>query len=149
MVKHYEPPEDRAGTVFDPTDETFGPIMAAIQAGDFEQAGLLLDRLGPAEVPPAGRVTASAVVNANLDTEVVPVADATVAELLTVCIGRARDRSEMAEFVAEDRPVPVSAGSIRREYALAITHMEDALTRFNKATYRENDTFAITDAERS
>ena len=31
-----------AGTVFDPYDDTFGPIMAAIQAGDFEKAAVLL-----------------------------------------------------------------------------------------------------------
>lgn len=41
----YDPPDDRAGTVFDPYDETFGPIMAAIQAGDFEEAIVRLNRL--------------------------------------------------------------------------------------------------------
>lgn len=37
-MRYYEPPEDVAGTVFDPSDETFGPIMAALQAGEFETA---------------------------------------------------------------------------------------------------------------
>lgn len=41
-MPHYIPPEDISGTVFDPYDDTFGPIMAAIQAGDFE---LALDRI--------------------------------------------------------------------------------------------------------
>lgn len=35
---YYDPPESLAGTVFDPTSPTFGPIMAALQAGDFETA---------------------------------------------------------------------------------------------------------------
>jgi hypothetical protein len=35
---YYEPPYDGlSGTVFDPSDETFGPIMASLQAGEFEQ----------------------------------------------------------------------------------------------------------------
>jgi hypothetical protein len=42
---YYTPPDDRAGTVFDPHDETFGPIMAAIQAGEFATARDLLDAL--------------------------------------------------------------------------------------------------------
>jgi len=37
-MRHYEPPEQTAGTVFDPTDDVFGPIMAALQSGDFERA---------------------------------------------------------------------------------------------------------------
>lgn len=42
MPRHYEPPEDLAGTVFDPHDDTFGPIMAALQAGEFEKAAELV-----------------------------------------------------------------------------------------------------------
>lgn len=42
---YYTPPESLAGTVFDPYDETFGPIMAAIQAGEFETAHRLLGAL--------------------------------------------------------------------------------------------------------
>lgn len=39
---YYEPPEDPAGTVFDPNEPTFGPIMAALQAGEFEKAVSLI-----------------------------------------------------------------------------------------------------------
>jgi hypothetical protein len=35
---HYDHPEDLTGTVFDPTDDTFGPIMEAFQSGDFAKA---------------------------------------------------------------------------------------------------------------
>ncbi len=41
-VVFYEPPVDVYGTVFDPTDQIFGPIMAALQNGDFEQAAELV-----------------------------------------------------------------------------------------------------------
>ena len=43
-MTHYDLPwgPGVAGTVFDPTDDTFGPIMAAIQAGEFETAQALL-----------------------------------------------------------------------------------------------------------
>lgn len=44
-ARFYEPPEDRAGTVFDPCDETFGPIIAALQSGDFERAAELVAEL--------------------------------------------------------------------------------------------------------
>lgn len=45
-MRYYEPPTDHpVGTVFDPEDETFGPIMAAIQRGDFEVARDALDAL--------------------------------------------------------------------------------------------------------
>jgi len=45
----YDLPDDRADTVFDPYDETFGPIMAAIQAGDFEEAAAALYRMSAAD----------------------------------------------------------------------------------------------------
>jgi len=49
---YYNVPEDLTGTVFDPSDETFGPIMADIQAGRFEEAR---DRLAIlAETTPRG-----------------------------------------------------------------------------------------------
>lgn len=41
-MRYYDPPEDPTDTVFDPDDDTFGPIMAAIQAGEFEKAAALL-----------------------------------------------------------------------------------------------------------
>lgn len=44
-VTFYDFPEDRVGTVFDETDPTFGPIMAAIQSGDFERAAAALSEL--------------------------------------------------------------------------------------------------------
>jgi len=43
---YYDPPDGfNPGTVFDPCDSTFGPIMAAIQAGDFEKAAARLTAL--------------------------------------------------------------------------------------------------------
>jgi hypothetical protein len=45
IAPHYHPPEDLTDTVFDPHDDTFGPIMAAIQSGDFARAARLLHRL--------------------------------------------------------------------------------------------------------
>ncbi len=45
IAPHYHAPDDPAETVFDPYDDTFGPIMAAIQAGDFERAARLLTAL--------------------------------------------------------------------------------------------------------
>ena len=42
---YYDPPDDRAGTVFNPYDNTFGPIMAALQAGSFEAAHALIGAL--------------------------------------------------------------------------------------------------------
>jgi hypothetical protein len=44
-MEHYEMPEFKSGTVFDPEDDTFGPIMAAIQRGDFLDAAVLLIEL--------------------------------------------------------------------------------------------------------
>lgn len=44
MTKFYEPPDVFEG-VFDPYDETFGPIMAALQAGEFETAARLTNKL--------------------------------------------------------------------------------------------------------
>lgn len=41
----YEPPDDLTYTVFDPHDPTFGPIMGAIQSGNFEAARDRLDAL--------------------------------------------------------------------------------------------------------
>lgn len=41
----YARPEDVTSTVFDPSDTTFGPIMAALQAGDFEHAATLTGEL--------------------------------------------------------------------------------------------------------
>lgn len=67
------------------------------------------------------------------------IADASVAELLTVCIARAQEQRQ------EGSP-PNAAG---REFSIAITHMEDAITRFNKGFYMLKGTFAISDAERS
>lgn len=46
---HYERPDDPVGTVFDPASPTFGPIMAAIQAGEFERAASLLAAVAPSQ----------------------------------------------------------------------------------------------------
>lgn len=73
------------------------------------------------------------------------VASATTAELLTACLGRLDDARQSA-LSATDQP---RAGEIAREYALAITHIEDAITRANKGHYRQAGIFAITDAERT
>jgi hypothetical protein len=44
-MEHYARPDDVSATVFDPEDDTFGPIMAAIQRGDFRDAATLLTQL--------------------------------------------------------------------------------------------------------
>lgn len=41
----YERPDDVAGTVFDPHSPTFGPILAAFQDGEFEEAARLAQQL--------------------------------------------------------------------------------------------------------
>lgn len=88
----------------------------------------------------------SAIVNSNLDTEAVTVADATVAELLAVCINRLdTERRHVTESVESAE----SAALVGREFSIAITHCEDAITRANKAHYRARGIFAITDAERT
>lgn len=43
--RYYDFPEDVSGTVFDPDDPTFGPILAALQTGRFEMAEKLIRRL--------------------------------------------------------------------------------------------------------
>lgn len=86
------------------------------------------------------RTRPSAIVRAGIDTEAVTVADLTVAELLTVCIERTGDERAGAND---------TGAYAAREFSIAITHMEDAITRHNKGVYRLKDTFAITDAERS
>jgi hypothetical protein len=94
----------------------------------------------------------SAIVRGNIDTEAVTVADLTVVELLTVCIEVARDEVRGVHSAMSDGPSDAlgdESGAILREFSIAITHIEDAITRYNKATYRLKGTFAITDAERS
>lgn len=44
-ARYYDPPDELAGTVFDPSSEVFGPIMRAIQAGDFAGAAHRLTEL--------------------------------------------------------------------------------------------------------
>lgn len=41
----YDRPDDVTATVFDPADETFGPILAAIQGGEFGEAAARLNSL--------------------------------------------------------------------------------------------------------
>jgi hypothetical protein len=71
--------------------------------------------------------------------ETTPICDASVVELLNVCLLRAGS----ARLAAAGFP------DAAREYSIAITHIEDAIGRFNKGTYRMDGTFAISDAERS
>lgn len=72
--------------------------------------------------------------------------DCTVVELLTEAA--ARIERLKAALAPADFPGG-NAGRIAREYAESYTHLEDAITRFNKATYMERGIFAITDAERT
>ena len=83
----------------------------------------------------------SAIVREETEVALGSVAESSVAELLTVCIAR-MGASRYKANVRGD-------GEVAREYSLAITHAEDAITRANKAHYREAGIFAITDAERT
>jgi hypothetical protein len=69
MTAHYDPPDDVTATVFDPSDDTFGPIMAAIQAGDFADAAALLTTLDAKcrTEPVAASVTADELIGRMLD----------------------------------------------------------------------------------
>jgi hypothetical protein len=88
----------------------------------------------------------SAIVATPLAIENQLVSESTVAELLTVAIARLGYQRVVTLGLAE---VGVEvAGEIARECALAITHIEDGITRANKAHYRTTGIFAITDAER-
>jgi hypothetical protein len=57
-MRYYEFPDDRSDTVFDETDETFGPIMAAISEGNFADAASLLTELDQQEISPPPGATA-------------------------------------------------------------------------------------------
>lgn len=73
------------------------------------------------------------------------VEDCSVAELLNVALARLDwERIEIANAYARE-----VAGPIAREFSLAVTHIEDAITRANKGHYRQAGIFAITDAERT
>lgn len=77
---------------------------------------------------------------------------ASVAELLTVCVARANEEIRQVYDVSANGPSDAlgdELGAIVREFKESITHMEDAITRFNKGVYRRKGAFAITDAERS
>lgn len=74
--------------------------------------------------------------------------EASVPELLMFCIARAEAAIE-ALTIPETLEAQAAQGAIVREYRLSITALEDAITRWNKGTYRAKGTFAITDAERS
>ena len=72
------------------------------------------------------------------------VIDATTVELLMTC--KARLETELAASDRDSDGGP--SDSARRDLSLAITHIEDAITRANWAHYRRKGTFEITDAER-
>lgn len=81
----------------------------------------------------------SAIVNSDLDPGML-VVEATFAELGTV----------MTQMADNERNTAAPADpAAAREFSLAITHLEDAITRFNKGTYRRRGIFAVTDAERT
>jgi hypothetical protein len=100
--------------------------------------------------------------------ETTSLAEATVVEMLMICMERTRAARSNTELVAKATafeaeamreepytpgdPDPVRAAELSaaaREFSMAITHIEDAITRFNKGTYMARGTFAISDAERS
>lgn len=63
--------------------------------------------------------------------------EVTVAELLTAAAARIEEYRE------------AQAGSpAGRDFALSITHLEDARSRFNSGVYRMKGTYAPSDAER-
>lgn len=70
-----------------------------------------------------------------------PVSEATVAELLTEALERAKARRNSGS----KRP---TRDAEARELSIFVTLVEDAITRHNKAVYMERGVFAITDAER-
>lgn len=73
------------------------------------------------------------------------VEDCSVAELLNVALARLDwERGEILGAYGQE-----VAGPIAREFSLAVTHIEDAITRANKGHYRQAGIFAITDAERT
>lgn len=90
--------------------------------------------------------------------------DCSVAELMTHCIrqldieraGISAELSALGEqpqaAVGDDAIAATKRRSdlsyAAREFSLAITHAEDAITRANKGHYRLDGRFAITDAER-
>lgn len=80
------------------------------------------------------------------------VAECTVAELATECIRRLDEERRLSAAEAHRRRTagePINGiDEAPREFSLAITHLEDAITRANKGNYRVDGRFAITDAER-
>lgn len=83
------------------------------------------------------RTTPAAIVNETID-PTQPVELFSSVELLT----HVKERAALLRLNA-------ASGEIAREFSESITHLEDAITRYNKGTYMADGTFAITDAERS
>jgi len=79
----------------------------------------------------------SAVVRSGDEVREQTVEASSSAELLTECLAR-WDRARATTLDS----------AVARELSIAITHVEDAITRSNKAGYRMLNRFAITDAER-
>lgn len=87
-------------------------------------------------------VTPSEKLDVAVDVDSRIIADVSTPELIHIAWQRA-DR-ELSLSVADP-----SGGATTREFALAKTHLEDALVRFNKGVYRADGTYAVTDAERT
>lgn len=70
--------------------------------------------------------------------DITPIRECTTVELLSECWDRM------------DGMIDVSVnGQVKREAAIAKTLIEDAITRANKAVYREAGIYGISDAERT
>lgn len=122
---------------------TLGLKLTRLAPGDGNPASLeYLARLGAL---PEQQTRPSAIVRDAALVGSLMVYAASTAELLTVALARLADDRARVTAATDLR----GAGEIAREYALAITHAEDAITRANKAHYREAGIFAITDAERT
>lgn len=90
----------------------------------------------PTQVAPAEKL------DVNIDVDSRPIADVSTPELMHIAWQRCD--TEQSKVVADPY-----GGATAREFALAKTHLEDAITRFNKGVYRADGTYAITDAERT
>lgn len=95
------------------------------------------------------RATPSALVDEPDEIEEMTVAGASMVELLVVVIERASTDRIAAIASRSDYPSPEDANAAARELSLAITYLEEAVGRINKAGYRRKGLFGITDAERT
>lgn len=140
--RFYDPPEDVSGTVFDPHDEAFGPIMAAIQAGEFEMArariaGLTSDRVPclpePATVDETAREPDTVVFTVSRRTGYTVSAAGTGAAYAEPCsdggtleeIGLYAEGEYVASYMRGDTVDPADADLIRDAANVAGVYLED------------------------